>query len=58
MNLKSAFKNGYLNEEMYVTQPPSYEYYGLSKYVYKLYKSLYSLQLVLRTWYDRLRNSM
>jgi len=36
MDIKSAFLNGYINEEVYVKQPPSFEDDKKSNHVYKL----------------------
>ena len=43
MNVKSAFLNGYINEEVYMEQPPGFEDYKKGDYVYKLTKALYGL---------------
>jgi hypothetical protein len=42
MDVKSAFLNGPIKEEVYVEQPPSFEEYP--NYVYKLSKVLYGLK--------------
>ena len=36
MDVKSAFLNGYLKEEVYVMQPPSFENTEFSNHVFKL----------------------
>jgi hypothetical protein len=56
MNVKSAFLNGYINEEVYVEQPPSFEDYKKPNHVYKLKKALYGLKQAPRAWYERLRD--
>jgi hypothetical protein len=56
MDVKSAFLNGYINEEVYIEQPPSFEDYKKSNHVYKLKKALYGLKQTPRTWYERLRD--
>jgi hypothetical protein len=43
MDVKSAFLNGDLAEEVYVSQPPGFEVKGQSNKVYKLKKALYGL---------------
>ena len=44
LDVKSAFLNGPLGEEVFVTQPPGFEEKGKEKYVYKLNKALYGLK--------------
>jgi hypothetical protein len=56
MDVKSAFLNGYINEEVYVEQPPGFEDDKKSNHVYKLKKALYGLKQVPRAWYERLRD--
>ena len=56
MDFKSAFLNGYIEEEVYVHQPPGFENTKHPEYVYKLKKSLYGLKQALRARYDRLSN--
>jgi hypothetical protein len=40
MDVKSAFLNGYINEEVYVEQPPDFKDYKNPKHVYKLKKGI------------------
>ncbi|KAA0034930.1 putative gag-pol polyprotein [Cucumis melo var. makuwa] len=54
MDIKSAFLNGYLNEEVYVAQPKGFVDSEFSQYVYKLNKALYGLKQAPRAWYERL----
>ena len=54
MDVKSAFLNGYIQEEVYVEQPPGFENYENPSHVYKLKKALYGLKQAPRAWYDRL----
>ena len=54
MDVKSAFLNGIVNEEIYVSQPPGFEDHKHPKYVYKLKKALYGLKQAPRQWYERL----
>jgi hypothetical protein len=56
MDVKSAFLNGYIQEEMYVEQPPSFEDNKKPNHVYKLRKALYRLKQAPRAWYERLRD--
>ena len=54
MDVKSAFLNGFINEEVYVKQPPSFENHKFPNHVFKLSKPLYGLRQAPRAWYERL----
>ena len=56
MDIKSAFVNGYINEEVYVEQPLGFEDDKKSNHVCKLKKALYGLKQAPRAWYERLRD--
>ena len=56
MDLKSAFLNGYVKEEVYVMQPPGFENCEFPNHVFKLDKELYGLKQAPRAWYERLSN--
>ncbi|WVZ88670.1 hypothetical protein U9M48_035162 [Paspalum notatum var. saurae] len=56
MDVKSAFLNGYINELVYVEQPPSFEDPNHPNHVYRLSKALYGLKQAPRAWYERLRD--
>ncbi|CAJ2641766.1 unnamed protein product [Trifolium pratense] len=56
MDVKSAFLNGFIYEEVYVKQPPGFEDISNPEHVYKLKKSLYGLKQAPRAWYDRLKD--
>jgi hypothetical protein len=53
-DVKSAFLNGFINEEVYVEQPPSFEDVTYPNHVYRLHKALYGLKQSPRAWYERL----
>nr|GEV57120.1 retrovirus-related Pol polyprotein from transposon TNT 1-94 [Tanacetum cinerariifolium] len=50
MDVKSAFLNGKLKEEVYVKQPPGFESSEFSNYVCKLKKALYGLKQAPKAW--------
>lgn len=54
IDVKSAFLNGYLMEEVYVKQPLGFENPKEINRVYKLNKALYVLKQVPMAWYERL----
>ena len=56
MDVKSALLNGFIEEEVYVRQPPGFESEKYPHRVYKLQKALYSLKQAPRAWYARLRD--
>jgi hypothetical protein len=56
MDVKSVFLNGYINEEVYIEQPPGFEDDKKLNHVYKLKKALYGLKQAPRAWYERLRD--
>nr|GEW02902.1 retrovirus-related Pol polyprotein from transposon TNT 1-94 [Tanacetum cinerariifolium] len=55
MDVKSAFLNGFINEKVYVAQPPGFIDFQKPNYVYKLKKALYGLKQAPKAWYDRLK---
>jgi hypothetical protein len=56
MDVKSAFLNGPIKEEVYVEQPPGFEEDRYPDRVYKLSKALYGLKQAPRAWYECLRD--
>ena len=54
MDVKSAFLNGFINEEVYVEQPPGFGSFNFPNHVFKLKKALYGLKQAPRAWYERL----
>ena len=53
-DVKSAFLNGELHEEVYVDQPPGFEMENEKNKVYKLKKALYGLKQEPRAWYSKI----
>nr|GEW79039.1 copia protein [Tanacetum cinerariifolium] len=56
MDVKSAFLNGFINEEVYMAQPSGFIDFGKPNHVYKLMKALYGLKQAPKAWYDRLKS--
>ncbi|GKD02589.1 retrovirus-related pol polyprotein from transposon TNT 1-94 [Tanacetum coccineum] len=52
MDVKSAFLNGFINEEVYVAQPPGFIDFAKPNHVYRLKKMLYGLKQAPKAWYD------
>ena len=56
MDVKSAFLNGEIQEEVYVSQTPGFEDPTCPNHVYRLTKALYGLKQAPRAWYEKLSN--
>nr|GEZ72266.1 hypothetical protein [Tanacetum cinerariifolium] len=54
MDVKTAFLNGKLREEFYVSQPDGFVDQDNPNHMYKLKKALYGLKQAPRVWYDLL----
>nr|GFB26614.1 retrovirus-related Pol polyprotein from transposon TNT 1-94 [Tanacetum cinerariifolium] len=54
MDVKMAFLNGPLKEEVYVAQPDRFVDHDHPEKVYRLRKALYGLKQAPRAWYDEL----
>jgi hypothetical protein len=55
MDVNSAFLIGFLEEEVYMRQPPRFESVEFPHQVHKQRKALYELKQAPRAWYGRLR---
>ncbi|GJW02217.1 retrovirus-related pol polyprotein from transposon TNT 1-94 [Tanacetum coccineum] len=54
IDVKTAFLNGNLREEVYVSQPDGFVDKDNPNHVYKLKKALYGMKQALHAWYDML----
>nr|ABA99612.1 retrotransposon protein, putative, unclassified [Oryza sativa Japonica Group] len=54
LDVKSAFLNGYLDEEIYVEQPEGFSVQGGENKVFRLKKALYGLKQAPRAWYSQI----
>lgn len=54
MDVKSAFFNGVLDEEIYVERPEGFVIQGQENKVYRLKKALYGCRQAPRNWYSRI----
>jgi hypothetical protein len=55
IDMKSAFLNSVIHEDVYVRKPPDFESLKYPDRVYKLSKALYGLKQVSWAWYARLK---
>ncbi|CAL9015086.1 unnamed protein product, partial [Prunus brigantina] len=56
LDVKSAFLNGVLNEEVYVDQPSGFVIKNREDKVYRLKKALYGLKQAPRAWYEEINS--
>ena len=54
MDVKTAFLNGKISEEVYLEQPEGFETHNPKVFVCKLKKALYGLKQAPRAWYERI----
>ncbi|KAL8105893.1 hypothetical protein AgCh_029627 [Apium graveolens] len=58
LDVKTAFLNGEIKEEMYVFQPEGFVKEGEEHLVYRLHKALYGLRQAPRAWYSKLNRCL
>ena len=58
MDVKTAFLNGELDEEIYMSQPMGFEVKGQERKVFKIKRSIYELKQSSRQWYFRFHDSI
>jgi hypothetical protein len=54
MDMKTAFMNGLIEEEVYIEQPQGFEVHGRDSHVCRLKKALYGLKQAPKAWYSRI----
>ena len=58
MDVKTAFINGDLEEDVYMDQPEGFEIRGKDQMVCKLKKSIYGLKQASRQWYIKFNDTI
>ena len=56
MDVKTAFLNGEIAEEVYIEQPDGFVIHGKDSHVCKLKKALYGLKQAPGAWYAKIDN--
>lgn len=56
LDVKTAFLNGNLSEEIYMSQPEGFIRQGDEHKVYRLKKAVYGLKQASRAWYDKVKD--
>ena len=54
MDVKTAFLNGKITEEVYLEQSEGFKTHDPNVFVYRLKKALYRLKQAPRAWYERI----
>jgi Reverse transcriptase (RNA-dependent DNA polymerase) len=58
INIKSAYLNGHLNEEIYMDQPKGFETPGKEHQVCHLQKAIYRLKQAGHQWHEHLQGTL
>jgi len=58
MDVKTAFLNGYTEEEIYMDQPKGFVSRGMENMVCKLKKSIHGLKQASRQWYLKFNDTI
>eukprot|EP00253_Pinus_taeda_P027892 PITA_27892 len=56
IDVKTAFLNGKIEEEVYIEQPEGFETFNHESHVYRLKRALYGLKKVPHAWYTKIDN--
>ena len=56
MDVKIAFLNGEIKEEVYIEQPEGFETFNHESYVCRIKRALYGLKQAPHAWYTRINN--
>ena len=56
MDIKTAFLNGVIEEEVYIEQPEGFDVENRESHVCRLHRALYRLNQAPRAWYSRIDN--